>query len=80
MRFAGGRRFENVDSGTAFVFMEARLDRANVNESRQTLMGFSERAERINRAKADCPSELEPLLRTLDEVYEKLKATEDWVT
>jgi|GEM_PF-5524251 len=65
----------------AFIFIETKLDLVNqtLDESRKRLSGLSELAERAKSSSADLNPDFEPLLRTLDEVREKLKAAEHWL-
>ena len=63
----------------AFAFMETRLDRVQqaLVASRQRVGGVSRLAEQLKTAGGDGRGELQPLVQTLDDAFEKLKAAEN---
>ena len=65
----------------ALGFVGEKLDRVKqaVNRSQQRVSGLSRIAERLKNAQADASKECEPLLHTLDEVFDELKSAETWL-
>jgi phage shock protein A len=65
----------------SLVFVDAKIDRVKeeLDKSRQRVSGISKLAERLRDEKADARKEAEPLLQSLNEVFEQLKAAESWL-
>ncbi|MFZ1932358.1 MAG: hypothetical protein WCB27_22300 [Thermoguttaceae bacterium] len=65
----------------AFGFVDIKLDRVKqvLERSRHRVSDMSRIAERLKNAEANARKEYEPLLQTLEEVYQELKSAESWV-
>ena len=75
----GNAVFSTADE--SLVFVDAHVDRVKqaVDKSRQRMNGISKEAERLKDERADARKDAEPLLQTLDEVFQELKAAESWL-
>jgi hypothetical protein len=65
----------------AFGFVDIKLDRVKqvLERSRHRVSDMSRIAEQLKNAEANARKEYEPLLQTLEEVYQELKSAESWV-
>ena len=65
----------------ALGFVDIKLDRVKqvLERSRHRVSDMSKIAERLNSAEANARKECEPLLKTLEEVYQELKSAESWL-
>ncbi len=65
----------------ALAFVEVKLDKVKqaVDSCQQRVTGVSRLAERLRNAEADVRKECEPLLQTLDAVFDELKSAESWL-
>jgi chromosome segregation ATPase len=65
----------------AIGFVDIKLDRVKqvLERSRHRVSDMLRIAERLKSAEANARRECEPLLQTLDEVYQELKSAKSWV-
>jgi hypothetical protein len=65
----------------SLVFVDAKVDRVKqaLDNSRQRVSGISTTAQRLRDAQADARKESEPLLQTLDGIFQQLKIAESWL-
>ena len=75
----GNAAFSAADD--SLVFVDAKLNRVKeaLDRSHQRVGWISKAAERLRDAQADARKEAEPLLQSLDEVFQQLKAAESWL-
>ena len=75
----GTAMFETADDALGFV--DTKLDRVKqvLERSRHRVSDMSRIAERLKNAEANARKEYEPLLQTMEEVYQELKSAESWV-
>lgn len=75
----GAAVFGTADEALGFVGTKLDRVRQVLDESQQRVSGLSRIAERLRTAEADVSKECEPLLQTLDRVFDELKAAESWL-
>lgn len=65
----------------ALDFVVVKLDQAQLalDKSQQRVRGISSIAERLKQADANAAQELEPVLRTVDDVLSELKTAQSWL-
>ncbi len=75
----GAAVFGTADEALGFV--DIKLDRVKqvLERSRRRVSEMSRIAERLRSAEANARRECEPLLQTLEEVYQELRSAESWL-
>ena len=70
-----------VAADEAFAFVNDRLKRVRgiFESSRQQVSGLSDMANRLRNVEADAREASEPLLQSLDAVFQELKSAESWL-
>ena len=65
----------------AFAFVDGNLERVKevLQSSRRRLSGIASLAERLRDAEADTRKASEPLLQSLDAVFQELQAAQSWL-
>lgn len=71
--------FGTTDEALGFVGGKLELARQALDKSQERVSGLSRIVERIKNADAQSIREYDPLLQSIDEVFNELKAAESWL-